>query len=556
MAINPDLLVSAAIMQDYFVDNVTGQAMAGGIITMYQDNARTVLKNWYYQTGSPGAYTYLPLNNPLILSSVGTITDPSGQDTIPFYYPFDENDQTVSQPYYVTVVDSNLQNQFTRENFPSHTGAGGGGGGGNNTQLTNIIANNVFYHPITINSAFDLTNETNRIIAPSQHDGFMAAAGNDFRFLKNVTGATDHVTFIPFPQGAVPMATKGQQTPALYCNLECSAIQAGETTKAIQVPLNINVQTMDSLFVTFSIWAQRISGSDTLSINFKFYAGTGAAPSASVFTPLQTFHVTTSWDQYIFSVQLPTASGIAKSGTGDDAVYLFINFPLSQQFSINITKPALYIGTISPTIITALPDFTTNDQIDQIISSPRTGDVRVSLNDFAPWGWALCNDGTIGNAGSGANFASIDTWNLFYLIWTAVNSNTFAPIFTSAGAGSTYGASAYADWTANKRLSLTKQLGRAIASQGIASVGGVTTWALGQSTNTAEEVTLSRDQMAQHTHDPLSGQFLVTGSTSVFLGGGAIATQENTTAGITGYAGPTPVSLMQPTMFYNVFLKL
>ena len=36
------------MLQDFLIDK-TGVPMAGGTVTLYQDNSRTTLKNWYYQ---------------------------------------------------------------------------------------------------------------------------------------------------------------------------------------------------------------------------------------------------------------------------------------------------------------------------------------------------------------------------------------------------------------------------------------------------------------------------------------------------------------------------
>lgn len=72
----------------------------------------------------------------------------------------------------------------------------------------------------------------------------------------------------------------------------------------------------------------------------------------------------------------------------------------------------------------------------------------------APAGWIIGNGGTIGNAASGATTrANSDTQNLFNLFWAQFNDATL-PIQTSGGAPSTRGASAAADWAANKRLTV------------------------------------------------------------------------------------------------------
>src|SRR5882724_341865 len=145
MAINPALLIAAPMLQDYLVDKDTGLPLSAGIITCYQDNSRTTLKNWYYQSGSPGAYTYITLPNPMTLSAVGTIEDSNGNDTIPFFYPVSETDNQTSQTYYITVDNSNLERQFTRQNFPFISQ---NSSEQQNPTLRNYIVNNRFWRNI------------------------------------------------------------------------------------------------------------------------------------------------------------------------------------------------------------------------------------------------------------------------------------------------------------------------------------------------------------------------------------------------------------------------
>lgn len=72
----------------------------------------------------------------------------------------------------------------------------------------------------------------------------------------------------------------------------------------------------------------------------------------------------------------------------------------------------------------------------------------------APSGWIAGDGGTIGNASSGATTrANADTQALFTVWWTQFNDAQL-PIQTSAGGASTRGASAAADWAANKRLTV------------------------------------------------------------------------------------------------------
>ncbi len=89
-----------------------------------------------------------------------------------------------------------------------------------------------------------------------------------------------------------------------------------------------------------------------------------------------------------------------------------------------------------------------------------TGAVQGFRMKTAPSGWVKENGGTIGNASSGATTrANADTLNLFTNQWNNFD-NTERPIQTSAGAATTRGASAAADFAANKRFPLADSRSR------------------------------------------------------------------------------------------------
>lgn len=82
------------------------------------------------------------------------------------------------------------------------------------------------------------------------------------------------------------------------------------------------------------------------------------------------------------------------------------------------------------------------------------GAVKGFRRKTPPRGWIVENGGTIGNASSGGSTrADADTQDLFAVMWGQFNDSE-APIFTSTGAASTRGASAIADFNANKRIRL------------------------------------------------------------------------------------------------------
>ncbi|RZN09637.1 hypothetical protein CWO91_16545 [Bradyrhizobium genosp. SA-3] len=110
---------------------------------------------------------------------------------------------------------------------------------------------------------------------------------------------------------------------------------------------------------------------------------------------------------------------------------------------------------------------------------PTTGDGRLTLKTTADTGWVMMNDGTIGSASSGASTrANADCQALFTLLYNNI-TDANAPVLTSAGSATTRASqgTASAAWTANCRITLTKQLGRAIIIAGSGS--GLTARALG-----------------------------------------------------------------------------
>lgn len=142
--------------------------------------------------------------------------------------------------------------------------------------------------------------------------------------------------------------------------------------------------------------------------------------------------------------------------------------------------------------------FTTGDMLPWAFSTIRTG------------GWVWLNGTTIGNASSGATGrANADTATLFAMLW-ADYSNTVLPIQTSAGAASTRGISAAADFAANKRLPMPDYRGRSMFGQdnmggasaanrvttALSGISGVTLGASGGS----ETVQLTSNQNGAHTH--------------------------------------------------------
>jgi microcystin-dependent protein len=139
-----------------------------------------------------------------------------------------------------------------------------------------------------------------------------------------------------------------------------------------------------------------------------------------------------------------------------------------------------------------------------------TGFVADMLSTTAPEGWLPCFGETIGNTGSGANYAGDDQEELFEELWGV---DTLS-IFNSDGSGSTRGADPETDWAANKRLALPDIRGRVEIGQDTVSspanrVTAFDSKVLG-ATGGSETHTLSTAELPSHTHS--NGDYNVTSS--------------------------------------------
>ena len=100
-----------------------------------------------------------------------------------------------------------------------------------------------------------------------------------------------------------------------------------------------------------------------------------------------------------------------------------------------------------------------------------TGDYKESSKASLSTGWVWASGKTVGDASSNATErANTDTLALFTLYWTDYTDVTL-PIYTSAGALSTRGATVGADWSAHKAISIPDRRGR--TGVGRDDMGGV-----------------------------------------------------------------------------------
>lgn len=198
-----------------------------------------------------------------------------------------------------------------------------------------------------------------------------------------------------------------------------------------------------------------------------------------------------------------------------------------------------------------------------------TGDVKLSLKNVADDGFVLMDDKTIGSASSGATGrANADTEALYLLLWNNV-LDAWAPVTGGRGA------SASADFAANKPLKLPRALGRALVGAGAGA--SLTNRVLGSYFG-AETHTLTSAEMPSHTHTQDAhthsydnvfssgsgagaGQtqidvFTTTGSNKFLLKQTNGSTSTSTTATNQNTGGGEAHANMQPSLALTIMIKL
>lgn len=188
-----------------------------------------------------------------------------------------------------------------------------------------------------------------------------------------------------------------------------------------------------------------------------------------------------------------------------------------------------------------------------------TGDVKLTLKTVADAGWLMCDDGTVGSAGSTATHASDANLALFNFMWALPAGDTWAPVIPSRGG------SAALDWAANKKITMTKMLGRALAIAG--SGAGLTPRALGEFLGSQDAVVVQHNhggntggQSADHSH-PIPAQDIAdsgSGAPPRWTSGGGFNTGGSSndhshpisSDGVSGTG-----KNMQPSGFLNAMIK-
>lgn len=487
----------------------TGQPVQNGKLYTYLTKTTTPKATYQDYQGLQ------PNTNPVILDGKGEANIYWATDALYTYKLFTEDDQEVTTQDDYPIVGTNTTEIVSESE-------------------SNVARNNQFsywYQGASFSPVVGVGS-----IAPFD---FVA---DDWYYSRVGTGYTVNITREAFApdQDSVP----GNPT---YFFRYSSGVPVGETkTRLFQT--YSGVQTLAGRTVTV---ATRAKSSTNSTVSIYLVQDFGGGGSSSAETLVGQFDLTSSWQQITGSVTLPNLVG--KTVGTNSQLILEYRFPNDSSAVVDLCNVQFQVGAA----LSTFPFQSKETQYQELVTRIQdaawsTGDGKLTLKTTADVGWAMCNDSTIGNTNSGASVLGIQTKALFTLLWTNL-TDTWSPMLTSAGAPSGRGASAEADWNALKRLTLTRNLGRAIAAAGSGS--GLTTRALGEFLG-AETVTLDTTMIPAHTHPPLTGtSFRVNvGGGGGLDGVGGTLNASDVTTGATG--GGAAHANMQPTSFWNVMIKL
>lgn len=398
--------VLAPSLQMYFVDKDTGLPLSNGKVYFYIDNT-AVLKPVYEISGTPPDFTYTPLPNPVTLSSVGTFQDGSGNDVLPYYFPFDG---TTEEPgdielYTVKVYDENAVLQFTRTGWPNYSAANVTA----DQDITNFVPNGQFLvhnNPASSGNlnGTQVVSQLNYGAPVGNLEVYQIAPGGWTYERNQGSVATDSVTFNAYqsvtsptgnPKFAVRISTSGGSDSVKDLCLKFR----GVNTFAGNLPFNLYFEG-----------GSTSGGTVTLQCIIRKYFGVGGSATtesiqdSTIVLPISTISS--------FNVTLNFGLNTNKTvGTGgDDFVQVLLRLPPTSTQTVLLTDFAI---TLNDEILESFPAQTENQQVGAATAGALNFPSPDGTNLFLPvvltptgFGYDTAQIGNIVPAGNLSNFSS------------------------------------------------------------------------------------------------------------------------------------------------------
>jgi len=287
-----------------------GTPLIGGSVYFFKDTDHVTPKDVYEDKDGS-----IPLPNPVELNDAGVIADDTGAAK-PIYYADDEY-------YYIEVYrigegpgDTPIQTieHFNSPllDFPTPSIE--------STNLTNYILNPQYR--FYVEQSFANTD------LPAATEVSIAEEG--WFFYRDTANSTNSISFEEFAAGQ----TDVPYNPKHYLYFQCS-IAGTETRKDFVFPVEDAISFSNNR-ISFGIWARSASGSPT-TLQLVLRQNFGAGGSSTVETIIDTYTVTTSWDQYS-TLNFLVRSVAGKTIGTDDRLEIIVRTPLNQICQIEWTN--------------------------------------------------------------------------------------------------------------------------------------------------------------------------------------------------------------------------
>ena len=171
--------IPITLLNEYFVDKNSAEALANGTLEFYRDTARNTPKPVYELTTSGGEYVYTELPNPVTLNTAGTAQNADGNNVAIYVYPYSEDPATGNLTldlYYVVCKSSGAVEQWTREAIPSLTSNNDPVSDASGT--SNQLANPQFSRYFLMDDSTTLTVSSTDQVFPIAPDWDLVASGS------------------------------------------------------------------------------------------------------------------------------------------------------------------------------------------------------------------------------------------------------------------------------------------------------------------------------------------------------------------------------------------
>jgi len=194
------------------------------------------------------------------------------------------------------------------------------------------------FRNLVINGGLDIWQRGTSFSNPASHE-FTA---DRFFVLYDGAGATRTISqgqFDPYPSSATVTATPPTgQSPTYFLRWAQSVAGSGATYNVLYANRIENVRLIAGQTVTLSFYAKAASNLTMPAIDIEQHFGSGGSPSANVNTTVTSnLAVTTSWQRFLFTFQVPSAAGkVIGTNTNSSFTSIRLFLPINTTFTFDI----------------------------------------------------------------------------------------------------------------------------------------------------------------------------------------------------------------------------